>query len=347
MQKTALITWINWQDGSYLADFLLSKWYKVHWILRMSSITNTQRINHLIQNENLTIHYWDLLDASNLISIISKVNPDELYNLAAQTHVSVSFEIPEYTTNVIALWTLRLLEAIKILWLEKKCKFYQASTSELFWWVESKMQKKWYNENSLMFPKSPYWCAKMYAMNISRIYKESYWLFVSNGILFNHESPVRWETFVSRKITIWVAKIFLWKQNKIYLWNLNAMRDWWHAKDYVIAMWLMLQIDEAEDFVISSWTTLSVRDFVNWAFEEIWIQIEWKWVWIHEKWYNKETWECLVEVDPKFFRPNEVDCLLWDCTKAKQKLWWHPKYSTKNMCKEMVQSDMEYYKNNN
>ena len=347
--KKALITWITWQDWSYLAELLISKWYEVHWLKRRSSSFNTERIDHIyewpeVKNRKLILHYSDMTDSANLIKLVSEIKPDEIYNLAAQSHVWVSFEIPEYTTNCDALWTLRLLEAIRVAWLEKTCKFYQASTSELFGWMDYNRPKTWYNEKSPMHPRSPYWCAKLYAMWIARNYKESYWMFCSNGILFNHESPRRWETFVTRKITMAVAKIKLWLQEKLYLWNLDAKRDWWHAADYVEAMWLILQQDKPDDFVIATWESNTVRDFVNRSFEEIWIKLEWKWVWVDEKWYDVETWKCLVEVDPKYFRPAEVDFLLWDSSKARSTLWWEPKYTVRELCKEMVRSDIEKFK---
>lgn len=347
--KKALITWITWQDGSYLAELLLSKWYEVHGIKRRASLFNTDRIDHLyewpeIKDRHFILHYGDMTDSANLIKLVTEIKPDEVYNLAAQSHVHVSFDMPEYTWNSDWLWTLRLLEAIKIAWLEKTCKFYQASTSELFGWMDYNRPEKWYNETSHMHPRSPYGCAKLYWMWITRNYKESYGMFACNGILFNHESPRRWETFVTRKITMAVAKISLWLQDKLYLWNLDAKRDRWHAKDYVEAMWLILQQDKPDDFVIATWESNTVRDFVNWSFEEVWIELEWKWEWIDEKWYDKATWKCLVEVDPKYFRPAEVDFLLWDSSKARNVLWWKPKYTVRELCKEMVKSDIEKFK---
>lgn len=344
--KKALITGITWQDGAYLAELLLDKWYEVHGIKRRASLFNTDRIDHLFQdphtvNKNFILHYGDLTDSTNLIKLVSQIQPDEIYNLAAQSHVAVSFDMPEYTANSDGLWTLRLLEAIRVANLEKKTKFYQASTSELFGWLNYNRPEAWYNEDSPMHPRSPYGVSKLYAMWITRNYKESYGMFACNGILFNHESPLRWETFVTRKITIAVAKIYLWLQDKLYLWNLDAKRDWGHAKDYVKAMWLMLQQEEPEDFVIATWESYTVRDFVNWSFEEAWINIRWEWTWIEEKWYNAKTWECLVEVDSRYFRPAEVNYLLWDSTKAKEKLWWQPEYTVRNMCKEMVACDIE------
>lgn len=347
--KKALITGITWQDWAYLAELLLEKWYEVHGIKRRSSLFNTERIDHLFQdphtvNKNFILHYWDLTDSGNLIKLVSEIQPDEIYNLAAQSHVAVSFEIPEYTANADWIWTLRLLEAIRVAWLEKITKFYQASTSELFGWLDYNRPEAWYNETSPMHPRSPYWCAKLYAMWITRNYKESYNIFACNGILFNHESPIRWETFVTRKITMAVAKIFLWLQDKIYLWNLDALRDWGHAKDYVEWMWRILQQEKPQDYVLATWKAYSVRNFVNWSFQEVWIEIEWKWTGINEKWYDKKTWSCIVEVDPKYFRPAEVDFLLWDSSKARKELGWTPKYTVQMMCSEMVKSDIEKFK---
>jgi len=342
--KKAFITGISGQDGSYLARFLLDKGYEVHGIKRRASSFNTSRIDEIYEHPNFYLYYGDLTDSNNIIKLISKIRPDEIYNLGAQSHVAVSFDTPEYTTNTDGVGTLRLLEAIRIAWLEKTCKFYQASTSELFGGLDYNRPEKWYNEDSPMHPRSPYGCAKLYAMRITRNYKESYNMFACNGILFNHESPVRGETFVTRKITMAVAKISLWLQNKLFLWNLDAKRDRWHAKDYVEAMRLMLQQEKAEDFVISTGEAHTVRDFVNRSFEEIWIQIERKWEWTEEKWYNKQTGECLVEVNPKYFRPAEVNFLLWDRSKASKKLNRKPKYTVQKMCKEMVKSDIEEFK---
>ncbi len=342
--KKAFITWTTGQDWSYLVEFLLSKWYEVHWIKRRASSFNTKRIDPLYDEPNFHLYYWDLTDSINLIKLISDIKPDEVYNLWAQSHVAVSFEIPEYTTNVDAMGTLRLLEAIRVAWLEKTCKFYQASTSELFWWLNYNRPKNWYTEQSPMHPRSPYWCAKLYWMRIVRNYKESYNMFACNWILFNHESPRRWETFVTRKITMAVAKIHLWLQEKLQLWNLDAKRDRWHAKDYVEAMRLMLQKNNPDDYVISTWKSHSVREFVERSFEEIWIKLERKWKWIDEKWYDIKTWKMLVEVNPKYFRPAEVDFLLWDSTKAQKELWWKPRYNVRTMCKEMVSSDIEKFK---
>lgn len=342
--KKALITGITWQDWAYLAEFLLKKWYEVHGIKRRASSFNTERIDHLFWEKNLHLHYGDLTDSANLIKLVSDIKPDEIYNLAAQSHVAVSFDMPEYTANTDWIWALRLLEAIRVAGLEKTCKYYQASTSELYWWLDYNRPEAWYNEESPMHPRSPYWCAKLYAMWITRNYKESYGIFACNGILFNHESPIRWETFVTRKITMAVAKISLWLQDKLFLWNLDAKRDWWHAKDYIKWMWLMLQQEKADDYVLATWKSYSVREFVNWSFEEVWIEIDWRWVWIDEKWYNKKTWDCIIEIDKRYFRPAEVDFLLWDNSKAKKELWWNPEYSVKEMCSEMVKSDIEKFK---
>lgn len=347
--KKALITWITWQDWAYLAELLINKWYEVHWIKRRNSLLNTNRIDHLYQepnnpNKKLILHYWDLTDSANLIKLVWEIKPDEIYNLWAQSHVHVSYEIPEYTANVDWIWTLRLLEAIRINKLEKFTKFYQASTSELFWWLDYNRTEEGYNEDSPMHPRSPYWVAKLYAMWITRNYKESYWIFACNWILFNHESPLRWETFVTRKITRAVAQIYLWIQDKLYLWNLDAKRDWWHARDYVEAMWMMLQQEKPEDYIIATWITNTVRQFVEWSFEEAWIIIEWKWTWINEKWYNKSNWNIIVEIDPKYFRPAEVDYLLWDPSKANKILGWKPNITVREMCSEMVKNDIDFFK---
>lgn len=343
--KKALITWITGQDGAYLAEFLLSKWYEVHGIKRRASSFNTDRIDHLLQephapDRKLFLHYGDMTDSSNLIKLVGKIQPDEIYNLAAQSHVHVSFDMPEYTANTDALWALRLLEAIRMVWLEKRTRFYQASTSELYGWMDDNRPKTWYNETSAMHPRSPYGVAKLYAMWITRNYNESYGMFACNGILFNHESPIRGETFVTRKITMAVAQIHLWLQDTLYLGNLDAVRDRWHAKDYIEAMWLMLQQDKAEDFVIATWIAHTVREFVERSFAEVGIDLEWRGEGIDEKGYDIATWKCLVAVDPKYFRPAEVDFLLWDASKARTVLWWTPQYTLKEMCAEMVQSDI-------
>lgn len=349
MKKKALITWVTWQDGAYLAELLLNKWYEVHGIKRRSSLFNTDRIDHLYQdphnpNRKLFLHYGDMTDSSNLIKIVWEVQPDEIYNLAAQSHVHVSFDMPEYTANADALWALRLLEAIKINWLWDKTRFYQASTSELYGWMDYNRPEKWYNEQSPMHPRSPYGCAKLYAMWITKNYAESYNMFACNGILFNHESPIRWETFVTRKITMAVAKIYLGLQDCIYLWNLDAKRDRGHAKDYVQAMWLMLQQETPEDYVISTGVAHTVREFVERSFAEVGVDIQRKGTGVDEKWYDTKTGKCLVQVDPKYFRPAEVEYLLGDATKAYEKLWRKPEYTLKQMCAEMVKSDIDTFK---
>ena len=340
--KKAIITWVTWQDGSYLAELLLLKWYEVHGTNRRSSSFNTTRIDHLIEHEpNFHLHYGDVTDSANMIKLVSDIKPDEIYHLAAQSHVKVSFDIPEYTANCDAVGTLRLLEAMRVAGLEKSCRFYQASTSELFGGMDYNRPEWWYNERSVMHPRSPYWCAKLYAMWITRNYKESYGMYACNGILFNHESPRRGETFVTRKITMAVAKISQWLQDKLYLGNLDALRDRGHAKDYVDAMWRMLQQEHPEDYVIATGKAYSVREFVNRSFEEVWTTLERKWEWVHEKWYDKKNWKCLIEIDPQYFRPAEVEFLLWDSTKAKKELWWSPTYTVQEICKEMVSSDIK------
>lgn len=347
--KKALITGITWQDGAYLAEFLLSQGYEVHGIKRRSSLLNTSRVDHLYQDTHnrgvhFKLHYGDLTDSGNLIKLIADIRPDEIYNLAAQSHVKVSFEMPEYTANVDGLGTLRLLEAIRVNGLEKKTRFYQASTSEMFGGVGYNMPEKWYNETSPFHPRSPYGVAKLYSYWITVNYRESYGMFTTNGLLFNHESPIRGETFVTRKITRAVAQIHLGLLEKLYIGNLDAKRDWWHAKDYVKWMWLMLQHDAPEDFVLASGETYSVREFVEWAFHEVGIEIEWRGIWIEEKWYKKGTDICLVEVDPRYFRPAEVDLLLGDATKAETKLWWKREYTIAEMVSEMVKSDIELFR---
>ncbi|MCK9467366.1 MAG: GDP-mannose 4,6-dehydratase [Candidatus Absconditabacterales bacterium] len=347
--KKALITGITGQDGAYLAEFLLEKGYEVHGIKRRSSLFNTDRIDHLFQDPHesdakFILHYGDMTDSANLIKLVTKIQPDEIYNLAAQSHVHVSFDMPEYTANSDGIGALRLLEAIKIAGLEKTCKFYQASTSELFGGMDYNRPEKGYNEDSPMHPRSPYGCAKLYAMRITRNYKESYGIFACNGILFNHESPLRGETFVTRKITMAVAKIKLGLQDKLYLGNLDAKRDRGHAKDYIEAMWMMLQQEKPEDFVIATGVANTVRDFVNRSFEEIGVELEWRGEGVEEKGYDRNTGKCIVEVDPKYFRPAEVDFLLGDNSKAREKLGWTPKYTVREMCKEMVKSDIEKFK---
>lgn len=348
MQKKALITGINGQDGSYLAELLLDKGYVVHGILRRSSIFNTQRIEHLYiddlvedmhKKRQIYLHYGDMTDSTSLISIMQKVQPDEIYNLAAQSHVKVSFEVPEYTANSDALGTLRILEAIKILGMETKTKIYQASTSELYGLVQEVPQ----SETTPFYPRSPYAVAKQYAFWITRNYREAYGIFASNGILFNHESERRGETFVTRKITLAVANIKKGYQKKLYLGNLNALRDWGYAKDYVECMWLILQHNVAEDFVIATGEQHSVREFVELAFNEVGISLSWVGNGINEKGICNKTKQVLVEVDPNYFRPTEVETLLGNPTKARQLLGWNPtKTSFKELVSIMVRSDLEY-----
>ncbi len=341
-KKIALITGITGQDGAYLAEFLLEKNYEVHGIKRRASSFNTNRIDHLYQdphekNRNFILHYGDLTDSSNLIRIIQQVQPDEIYNLAAQSHVAVSFESPEYTANSDALGTLRILEAIRILGLEKKTRFYQASTSELFGEVQETPQ----TETTPFYPRSPYAVAKMYAYWITVNYREAYGLYACNGILFNHESPLRGETFVTRKITRALARIKLGLQEHLYLGNLDAKRDWGHARDYVEMQWLMLQQDQPDDFVIATGEQHSVREFVSIAAQELDITIRWQGQGLEEKGYDAKSDKLLVAVDPRYFRPTEVETLLGDPTKAKQQLGWTPKISFMELVKEMVAADMQ------
>ncbi len=341
MSKTALITGVTGQDGAYLAEFLLGKGYEVHGLKRRSSSFNTDRIDHLYQDphekdKKFFLHHGDLTDSSSLIHIIEKVQPDELYNLAAQSHVAVSFEEPEYTANSDALGTLRLLEAIRILKLTDKTRFYQASTSELFGLVQETPQK----ETTPFYPRSPYACAKLYSYWITINYREAYGMYACNGILFNHESPVRGETFVTRKITRGLARIKLGLQKCLYLGNLDAKRDWGHAKDYVEMQWLMLQQQAPQDFVIASGEQHSVRDFVNFAATELGIQMSWQGEGTEEKGYDS-TGKCIVAVDPRYFRPTEVETLLGDPSKAKEELGWIPKISFAEMVEEMVREDLK------
>lgn len=340
--KKALITGITGQDGAYLAELLLEKGYEVHGIKRRTSMFNTDRIDHLYKDQHeddvrFFLHYGDMTDSTNLIRIIQQVQPDEIYNLAAQSHVQVSFDTPEYTANADALGTLRILEAIRILGLEKKTKFYQASTSELYGLVQEVPQK----ETTPFYPRSPYAAAKLYGYWITVNYREAYGIYACNGILFNHESPLRGETFVTRKITRAVARIKLGLQNKLYLGNLSAKRDWGFAKDYVEAMWLLLQQDSAEDFVIATGETHEVREFVGLAFKEVGIEIDWQGEGVNEKGIDKATGKVLVEVDPRYFRPTEVELLLGDATKAQEKLGWKPKTTLQELCAMMVKDDME------
>ena len=344
MKKKALITGITGQDGAYLAELLLSKGYEVHGLKRRSSLFNTDRIDHLYQDKhrddiNFYLHHGDLTDATNLIRIIQEVQPNEIYNLGAQSHVKVSFEVPEYTANSDAVGTLRLLEAIRILKMEKKIKFYQASTSELF----GKAQEVPQTENTPFYPRSPYGVAKLYAYWIVKNYREAYGMYASNGILFNHESPLRGETFVTRKITRAVAKISVGLQEKLYIGNLNAKRDWGHARDYVEGMWLMLQQDKPEDYVLATGITTTVRDFCFMAFSEVGISINWEGKGNQEKGIDASTGKVLVEVDPNYYRPTEVDLLIGDATKAKEQLNWQPKVNVSSLVKEMVASDVALF----
>ncbi len=348
--KTALITGVNGQDGAYLAELLLEKGYVVHGIKRRSSLLNTERIDHLYQDphsERITfkLHYGDMTDSTNLIRIIQETQPDEIYNLAAMSHVKVSFETPEYTANADGLGTLRLLEAIRILGLEKKTRIYQASTSELYGLVQAVPQ----SETTPFYPRSPYAVAKLYAYWITVNYREAYGMYACNGILFNHESPLRGETFVTRKITRAVAAIATGQQEKLYLGNLDAQRDWGHAKDYVRAMWLILQQDTPEDYVIATGTTTPVRDFVKMAFAEVGISLAFDGQGINEKGYvshcanptyQLEIGKEVLAVDPTYFRPTEVDMLIGDPTKAKSKLGWEPSYDLPSLCREMVAADL-------
>ena len=340
--KKALITGITGQDGAYLAELLLDKGYEVHGIKRRSSSFNTGRIDHLYQdphenNVNLLLHHGDLTDSSSLIRVIQQVQPDEIYNLAAQSHVAVSFEEPEYTANSDALGALRILEAIRILGLEEKTRFYQASTSELFGKAKEMPQK----ETTQFYPRSPYAVAKLYAYWITINYREAYGIYACNGILFNHESPIRGETFVTRKITRALARIKLGLQKRLYLGNLEAKRDWGHARDYVEMQWLMLQQNEPEDFCIATGVHYSVRDFVNIVAQELEINIQWKGGGIDEIGIDASTGNTIVSVDTRYFRPTEVETLLGDATKAKEKLGWEPKISFDEMVKEMTAADLK------
>ncbi|MFV5688876.1 GDP-mannose 4,6-dehydratase [Flavobacterium sp. ZT3R25] len=355
--KVALITGITGQDGSYLAELLLEKGYIVHGIKRRASSFNTQRIDHIYrdlheENVNFKLHYGDLTDSTNIIRIIQEVQPDEIYNLGAMSHVMVSFDSPEYVANVDGIGTLRILEAVRILGLEKSTRIYQASTSELYGGLaENKNEKGLYDEHSPFYPRSPYGAAKIYGFWITKNYREAYGMFACNGILFNHESPRRGETFVTRKITMATAAIALGEQNCLYLGNLDAQRDWGHAKDYVEAMWRILQQDVAEDYVIAMGETTYVRDFVSMSFAEVGIAIEFRGEGINEKGYvascsnpdyQIELGKQVIAVDPQYFRPSEVDLLIGDPTKSKTKLGWVPKYNLKGLVKEMMASDLEY-----
>ncbi|WP_282638529.1 GDP-mannose 4,6-dehydratase [Sphingobacterium thalpophilum] len=357
--KKALITGITGQDGAYLAELLLGKGYEVHGIKRRSSLFNTDRIDHLYQDPHeaevrFKLHYGDLTDSTNLIRIIQEVQPDEIYNLGAMSHVKVSFDSPEYVANVDGIGTLRILEAVRILGLEKKTRIYQASTSELFGGMEeNKNEKGFYDENTPFYPRSPYGVAKIYGFWITKNYREAYDMFACNGILFNHESPLRGETFVTRKITRAVSKIALGLQKELFLGNLDARRDWGHAKDYVEAMWLILQQDKAEDFVIATGVTTTVRDFVKMSFSEIGVELEFRGEGVDEKGYIKsatnpeyklEIGANVVSVDPRYFRPTEVDLLIGDPTKSKTVLGWKPKYDLSLLVKEMMASDLNSFK---
>ena len=340
--KTALITGVTGQDGAYLAELLLEKGYKVHGIKRRSSSFNTGRIEDIYQDphdphQRFTLHYGDLTDSTNLIRIIQETQPDEIYNLAAQSHVAVSFETPEYTANADAIGTLRLLEAIRILALEKHSRFYQASTSEMFGLVQEVPQR----ETTPFYPRSPYGVAKLYGYWITVNYREAYGMHASNGILFNHESPLRGETFVTRKITRGAAAIKLGRQEKLYLGNLDAKRDWGHAREYVRGMWLMLQQDQPDDYVLATGETVEVREFTRWAFEEVGLPIEFRGKGVDEKGYCDLTGKVLVEVDPKYFRPTEVDLLIGDASKARRKLGWRHETSVRELAREMVAADLE------
>jgi GDPmannose 4,6-dehydratase len=357
--KIALVTGITGQDGSYLAELLLEKGYVVHGVKRRASSFNTQRIDHIYQDQhethvNFKLHYGDLTDSTNIIRIIQEVQPDEIYNLGAMSHVKVSFDSPEYVANVDGIGTLRILEAVRILGLEKKTRIYQASTSELYGGLaENKNEKGLYDEHSPFYPRSPYGAAKIYGFWITKNYREAYGMFATNGILFNHESPRRGETFVTRKITMATAAIALGQQECLYLGNLDAQRDWGHAKDYVEAMWRILQQDVPEDYVIAMGETTYVRDFVRMAFAEVGIEIEFRGEGVDEKGFVKacanpayaiEIGKQVIAVDPQYFRPTEVDLLIGDPTKSKTKLGWTPKYDLAGLVKEMMTCDVDRVK---
>jgi GDPmannose 4,6-dehydratase len=350
MSKIALITGVTGQDGAYLSEFLLKKGYIVHGLKRRSSLFNTDRIDHLyqdphVENRNFFLHYGDMTDSTNLIRLIKEIQPDEIYNLAAMSHVHVSFEVPEYTANADGIGTLRVLDAVRLLGLEKKTKIYQASTSELYGEVQEVPQ----SETTPFYPRSPYAVAKMYAYWITVNYREAYGIFACNGILFNHESPIRGETFVTRKITRATSRIALGLQNKFYLGNLDAQRDWGHAKDYVRMMWMILQAEVAEDWVIATGKTTTVREFVRMAFSEVGIELEFKGKGVNETAtvvacndpkFQIEIGKEVLAVDPKYFRPTEVELLIGDPTKAKTKLGWKLKYDLPDLVKDMMQSDV-------
>ncbi|RRQ49052.1 GDP-mannose 4,6-dehydratase [Maribacter algicola] len=351
MSKVALITGVTGQDGAYLSEFLLKKGYIVHGLKRRSSLFNTDRIDHLYQDphekqRNFILHYGDMTDSTNLIRLIQEIQPDEIYNLAAMSHVQVSFEVPEYTGNADGLGTLRILDAVRLLGLEKKTRIYQASTSELY----GKVQEVPQSETTPFYPRSPYAVAKMYAYWITVNYREAYGMYACNGILFNHESPIRGETFVTRKITRATSRIALGMQDKFYLGNLDAQRDWGHAKDYVRMMWMILQADKPEDWVIATGKTTPVRDFVRMAFNEVGIELEFKGTGVDEKAYVKactdpkyslEIGKEVLAVDPKYFRPTEVDLLIGDPTKANTKLGWKPEYELEDLVKDMMRGDLK------
>ena len=343
--KKALITGITGQDGAYLAELLLDKGYEVHGIKRRSSLFNTDRIDHLYQDPHeedrrFILHHGDLADSMSMIRIIQKIQPDEIYNLGAQSHVAVSFESPEYTADTVGLGSLRILDAIRVLGLEKKTRYYQASSSELYGQVQEIPQK----ETTPFYPRSPYAAAKLYAYWITVNYREAYGIYACNGILFNHESPVRGETFVTRKITRGLARISLGMQKTLYLGNLDAKRDWGHAKDYVEMQWLMLQQDKPDDFVIATGIQYSVRDFVNFAYEYLGKKIRWEGKGIDEKGYDSKTGKLIVSVDSRYFRPSEVETLLGDPSKAKEKLDWEPKITLEQMVQEMMEHDINIAK---
>ena len=354
MSKIAFITGVTGQDGAYLSEFLLKKGYIVHGLKRRSSLFNTDRIDHLyqdphVEHQNFYLHYGDLVDSTNLIRLIKEIQPDEIYNLAAMSHVAVSFELPEYTGNADGLGTLRILDAVRLLGLEKKIRIYQASTSELY----GKVQEVPQSETTPFYPRSPYAVAKLYAYWITVNYREAYNMFACNGILFNHESPIRGETFVTRKITRAVSRIALGMQDKLYLGNLNAQRDWGHAKDYVRMMWLILQADEPEDWVIATGVTTSVRDFVRMSFKHIGVELEFKGEGAQERGYIKacnnpeyqlEIGKEVVAVDEKYYRPTEVDLLIGDATKAREKLGWIPEYDLAGLIDDMMSSDLKLMK---
>lgn len=341
-QKTALITGVTGQDGAYLSQFLLEKGYRVHGLKRRSSSFNTGRIEDLYQdphadNPQFMLHYGDMTDSTNLIRLVQETQPDEIYNLAAQSHVQVSFETPEYTANADGIGVLRVLEAIRILGLEKKTRFYQASTSELYGLVQEVPQR----ETTPFYPRSPYAAAKLYAYWITVNYREAYGLHASNGILFNHESPLRGETFVTRKITRAAAAISLGRQEKLYLGNLDAQRDWGHAREFVRGMWLILQQEEPDDYVLATGEMATVRQFVEWAFEDVGVSLRWEGEGVDEKGYDTATGNCLIQVDPRYFRPTEVEQLLGDASKAQAKLGWTHETSNRELAREMVKEDLK------